>query len=108
MPREVDYVPGDFDEGDPAPLCCHKLCAMPAEYQVVVCLRAKNYHGPPLKVRPAVLVCPDHRPTIPDPFISDDDWLKLVEHVVGQGGQRPHRISTTVEYEPLPKAPVLQ
>jgi len=78
-----------------------------AEYVVVLLLRPAGYAGKPMRMRVGLVVCADHREPIPDKFIQQEDWDRLMQHFDQTGQVRPARILTEVEYVPIADDPDL-
>jgi len=81
--------------------CSLFTCTRTSEYVVVLLLRPRNYQGRPIRMRCGLQVCRHCRFPIPDKFITEESWQRLLAHFDRRNMARPHRILTDVEYVPI-------
>ena len=81
--------------------CSQLNCNNAAEVVVVLLLRPAGYRGRPMRMRCGLVVCTACRSPIPDKFIDNESWSRLLAHFDAKGQKRPHRILTDVEYVPI-------
>lgn len=83
--------------------CDRTGCSAEALFHVVLLLRGKK-GGPELRAATGLFVCMDHQLKTPDPFLSPERWLQLLEQFDRAGLERPKRNLTRVVFDPVPKA----
>lgn len=75
---------------------------------VVLLLRPAGHRGPPMRMRIGVCVCEACKSPLPDKFLTNAEWSRLLEEQFDRRKiARPSRILTEVDYVPIGDDPDL-